>query len=65
MIRLGLLGTGSTTSVADWHTQGFLKDGRARLTGCCSERTGKTYDAVAVLVDDGEKAQYRLEFGHE
>ena len=43
----------------------LLKDGRARLTGCCSERTGKTYDAVAVLVDDGEKAQYRLEFGHE
>lgn len=33
MIRLGLLGTGSTTSVADWHTQGFLKDGRARICG--------------------------------
>ena len=43
----------------------LLKDGRVNLKGCYSEKTGKTYDAVAVLADDGEKARYRLEFGHE
>lgn len=43
----------------------LLKDGRVKLKGCYSEKTGKTYDAVAVLADDGEKTQYRLEFGHE
>lgn len=43
----------------------LLKEGRVKLTGCWSEKTGKTYDAVAVLEDDGEKTRYRLEFGHE
>lgn len=33
MIRLGLIGTGSATPVADWHTQGFIRDGRARICG--------------------------------
>lgn len=32
MIRLGFIGTGSATPVADWHTQGFLRAGRARIT---------------------------------
>ena len=40
----------------------LLKDGRAPLKGCYSEKTGKTYDAVAVLEDDGTKTAYRLEF---
>lgn len=42
----------------------LLKDGRVRLTGCFSEKTGRTYDAVAILEDDGEKTRYRLEFCH-
>jgi len=33
------------------------------LTGCRSEKTGKTYDAIAVLEDDGEQVSFRLEFG--
>ena len=44
----------------------LLKDGRAALTGCYSEKTGKTYDAVAVLNDTGGKyVNFRLEFGTE
>ena len=41
----------------------LLKDGRAKLTGCWSEKTGKTYDATVVLDDDGNKISYVLEFG--
>ena len=41
----------------------LLKDGRAKLTGCWSEKTGKTYDATVVLDDDGKKVSYVLEFG--
>lgn len=40
----------------------LLKDGRAALHGCYSEKTGKTYDAVAVLTDDGKKAGFQIEF---
>lgn len=41
----------------------LLKDGRAKLTGCHSEKTGKTYDATVVLDDDGGKyVNFRLEF---
>ena len=41
----------------------LLKDGRARLTGCYSEKTGKTYDAVVILDDNGGKyVNFRLEF---
>ena len=41
----------------------LLKDGRARLTGCYSEKTGKTYDATVVLDDDGGRyVNFRLEF---
>lgn len=40
----------------------LLIDGRAPLKGCYSEKTGKTYDAVVVLEDDGTKTAYRLEF---
>ena len=41
----------------------LLKDGRAKLTGCWSEKTGKTYDATVVLDDDGKKISFVLEFG--
>ena len=40
----------------------LLKDGRVRLTGCYSEKTGKTYDATVILEDTGEHVNFRLEF---
>ena len=40
----------------------LLKDGRARITSCYSEKTGKTYDATVVLEDDGQYANFKLEF---
>ncbi len=43
----------------------LLKDGRVALTGLYSEKTGKTYDAMVVLEDDGEHALYKLEFRKE
>lgn len=42
--------------------QSLLKDGRANLKGCHSEKTGKLYDAVVILEDDGQDTQFRLEF---
>ncbi len=43
----------------------LLKTGRVKLTGCWSEKTGKTYDATVILEDDGERTNYKLVFGHE
>ena len=41
----------------------LLASGRAKLPGCYSEKTGKTYDAVVVLDDDGGKyVNFKLEF---
>ena len=41
----------------------LLSTGRARLTGCYSEKTGKTYDATVVLDDTGGKyVSFKLEF---
>lgn len=40
----------------------LLKDGHAPLKGCYSEKTGKLYDAIVFLDDDGTKTGYRLEF---
>ncbi len=37
-----------------------LKDGRAKLPGCYSEKTGKTYDAMVLLEDDGNRANYKM-----
>lgn len=42
----------------------LLKSGRAPLKGCWSEKTGKTYDAVVVLDDDGQRVGYKLVFGN-
>ena len=42
-----------------------LKDGRAQVSGLWSEKTGKTYAATVLLTDDGMRASFRLEFGHE
>lgn len=40
----------------------LLADGRVKLTGLYSEKTGKAYDATAVLEDTGESIRFRLEF---
>lgn len=42
----------------------LLKDGRARLTGCYSDKTGKTYDATVILEDIGEHVNFKLDFNH-
>ena len=40
----------------------LLKDGRVPVTGLWSEKTGKTYDAVVTLSDDGTRASFHLVF---
>lgn len=41
----------------------LLKEGRVSMSGLYSEKTGKTYDAVVVLDDTGEKyVNFKLEF---
>ena len=40
----------------------LLNDGRVRVTGLYSEKIGKTYDATVVLEDDGQYANFKLEF---
>ena len=42
----------------------LLKDGRAPLKGCYSEKTGKTYDTVILLEDDGQRVSYKMVFGN-
>jgi DNA topoisomerase-3 len=41
----------------------LLKDGRIAVKGIFSEKTGKSYDAVLVMTDDGTKTTYSLDFG--
>ena len=40
----------------------LLNDGRVRVTGLYSEKTGKTYDATVILEDNGQYANFKLEF---
>ena len=41
----------------------LLKDGRAKLKGCYSEKSGKTYDATVLLDDSGGKyVNFKTEF---
>ena len=41
----------------------LLKDGKAKLKGCRSVKTGKTYDTTVVLtVGDGQRVQFSLSF---
>ena len=40
----------------------LLNDGRAMLTDCFSERTGKSYNAAVILEDDGERPSFRIVF---
>lgn len=43
----------------------FLEKGEALLQGCYSEKTGRSYDAKAVMEDDGQQTHFRLVFAHE
>ncbi len=40
----------------------LLNDGRAMLTDCFSEKTGKSYNAAVILEDDGERPSFRMVF---
>ncbi len=40
----------------------LLTDGRVKLTGLYSEKTGNSYDATVVLEDDGQRLMYKLVF---
>ena len=40
----------------------LLNKGKASLSGCYSEKTGKTYDATVLLEDEGQWANFKLEF---
>jgi len=41
----------------------LLKNGKVKLTGCFSEKTGKTYDAIVLLDDTGDKyVNFKMEF---
>ena len=40
----------------------LLNDGRAELKGCYSESKKKSYDAIVLLEDDGERPSFRIVF---
>jgi len=41
----------------------LLKKGKVKLTGCFSEKIGKTYDAIVLLDDTGGKyVNFKMEF---
>ncbi len=44
---------------------GLLRDGRVPVKGIFSEKTGRSYDAILVLTDDGEKCIYSLDFNSQ
>ena len=44
---------------------GLLKDGKTFVSGMYSEKADKTYSAFIVLMDDGQKSSYSLEFDRE
>ena len=43
----------------------LLKDGRTRVTGLYSEKSGKTYDATVVLEDTGQYVNFKLDFDRQ
>ena len=40
----------------------LLKEGKALLKGCFSEKKGKSYDATVMMEDDGERVGFRMVF---
>ena len=43
----------------------LLNNGRTRVTGLYSEKSGKTYDATVVLEDTGQYVNFKLEFDRQ
>ena len=43
----------------------LLRNGRVKLTGCYSPKTGKSYDSIVQLNDDGEKVSFTMVFGKD
>ena len=43
----------------------MLKIGSPHISVLYSEKTGKTYDATVVLEDDGQYANFKLEFDQQ
>lgn len=43
--------------------EALLRNEKIGLSGCWSEKSGKTYDATVALEDDGKQTLFRLEFG--
>jgi DNA topoisomerase-3 len=41
----------------------LLRKGSAQLKGCYSPKTGSIYNATVILVDDGSKTDFKLDFG--
>jgi len=41
----------------------LLRKGSTQLKGCYSPKTGTTYNTTVILVDDGFKTDFKLDFG--
>ena len=41
----------------------LLRKGSTQLKGCYSPKTGTTYNTTVILVDDGSKTDFKLDFG--
>lgn len=57
--------TGKKITLSKKMAAALLKDGRIPVKGIFSEKTGKSFDAVLTLSDDGAKTIYALDFGKE
>ena len=57
--------TGKKITLSKKMVAELLKNGRVPVKGIFSEKTGKSYDAVLTVSDDGEKTIYALDFGKE
>ena len=54
--------TNKRRSITAAIAEAFLSEGKALLKGCYSEKKGKTYDAVVMMEDDGERTGFRIVF---
>lgn len=43
----------------------LLKNGHALLKNCYSQKTGKTYDATVIMVDNGNNVEFKLTFNND
>ena len=57
--------TGKKISLTKKVATTLLKTGRIPVKGIFSEKTGKSYDAVLTMSDDGKKTLYALDFSKE